>query len=251
MLYKILDLDQNSEQWYVEHLGKITSSRLSKLVNDKLALKEDILRAIKAQGNELTGKETIQKLLPMLSEESRYELFKAGEKKKEFWRLVSERLFTIPEEYEDPRDGGHRKEPDAIARFEKETGIKTSKVGMIISTENENMGVSPDAVIFTKKNIITEAVEAKSFENAHHAEAVITQKLPKDLWPQMIQYFIVIDTLEKLHVVFYSENTPYPRLQYFEITITRKEVEDQIANYRQQEVDILRYVDEIVSEYAF
>ena len=259
MSYKIINVEQNSMQWFKERLGRITGSRFPKVLELKAPLKEDIVRAIAAQGNEFDPKATIPKLLPLLSEESRFELFKQGDKKREFWKVVAERLFNVPEEDdenygEDARDRGHRLEPEAIARFEKETGKKTSKVGLIVSEDNEGMAISPDAIVaeeITEGMEILEAVEAKNFENAHHAEAVITKKIPKELWPQMIQYFIVIDTLERLHVVFHNDNTPYEKLQYLCITIERKDVESKIEQYKQFELDTLRYIDEIVSEYAF
>lgn len=259
MAYRIIDVDQNSEQWFKERRGRITGSRFGKVLQLQAPLKADLLKAIKAQGNEVDDKMTIPKLLPLLSEESRYNLFKQADKKREFWQVVAEKLFNIPEEDdeffgEDSRERGHRMEPMAIARFEKETGLRTRPVGIIVNSEHDGIAISPDAIVaeeITTDMDIVEAVEAKNFENAHHAEAVITKKLPNELWPQVIQYFIAIDTLQKLHVVFHNDNTPYEKLQYFCLTIERKDIEDKIATYKQFELDTLHYIDEIVSEYAF
>lgn len=258
MGYKIIDVEQNTEAWFRERLGRISGSRFGKILQLSPPRKDEIIKAIKAQGNEVDPKLTIPKLLPLLSEEGRYNLFKQGDKKIEFWRTIAERLFTTPDEDdenfgEDSRMRGHRLEPAALARFEKETGLKPEAVGIVQSEEHKDMIVSPDAVIFAdkKKTLIKEAVEAKNFENAHHAEAVITKKLPSDLWPQVVQYFIVIDTLEKLHVVFHSDNTPYEKLQYFELEIKREDIQWRIDEYKQYELDTLRLMDEIVNEYAF
>lgn len=266
MSYRIVNVEQNSEQWFKEREKKITGSRFGKIYNQTLPLKDKILEAIRAQGNEVDPKLTIPKLLPLLSEDSWYGLFKDGEQKREFWKLVAEWLFTVPdigEEgfQEDPREGGHRKEPIAIARFEQETGLKTSNVGLVVNEQHEGIAISPDAVIFDKVmteingrdeevDWITGAVETKNFENAHHAEAVVTNRIPKEIWPQILQYFIAIDTLNTLYVVFHSQNTPYVRLQYKCFEVKRKDIADKIQAYKDYELRALRYVDEIVSEYV-
>lgn len=258
MAYRIINVDQNSEEWFKEREKRITGSRFGKIYSQTLPKKEDIVKMIHAQGNEFDPKSTIPKLLPLVSEDSWYTMFKEGEQKREFWKLVAEWLFTVPDEGEDgygedAREGGHRKEPLAIARFEKETGKKVQTVGIIVNTENEGIAISPDGIVadkITDDMEIIEAVEAKNFENAHHAEAVISGRIPKEIWPQIFQYFIAIDTLQTLNVVFHSENTPYPRLQYRCFEVHRKDIEDRIESYKQYELRALRYVEEIVEEYA-
>lgn len=251
---KIVNVQQNTREWFLAKRGKISGSSLGKVYQEKGFLKGDLIEKLTEHGIEFNPKDTIPKLMEHVTPEIRFELFREIEQKRAFWQILSERLFppkTEQEEEEDARNRGHRLEQAACDEFEKETGKTVRRdVGMIVSDENDNMSVSPDGTIWDDKTIV-EAVEAKNFEDAHHVEAVVTQKVPKELWPQVIQYFIVIDTLKELHLIFHTDRAVHPRLKYFRITIKREDIQYEIEKYKTYELNALRLMDEIVEEYAF
>lgn len=160
-------------------------------------------------------------------------------KKIGFYELIAERL-GIPADGENPMDRGTRLEPEAIERFSQETGRKVDS-SLVIWTrdDDENIALSPDGIIGK-----TEALEAKCLASARHIQAYLTQQIPDDYREQAIQYFVVNDKLRKLHFAFYD-----PRLlakPFFIITITRKELEEEIEAALEYERTTLAEIDEIV-----
>ena len=86
-----------------------------------------------------------------------------------FYELIAERLAVAPDT-ESPMERGTRLEPEAIERFEKETGKKVDASLVIWSREdNENIALSPDGSIGE-----TEAVECKCLSSSRHLEAWLT-----------------------------------------------------------------------------
>lgn len=145
-------------------------------------------------------------------------------KKMGFYELIAERL-GIPSDGEDPMQRGLRLEPEAIARFEQETGKKVNK-DLVIWTrdDEESIAISPDGFIGKK-----EAVEVKCLSSARHIQAIIENKVPDEYEFQALQYFIVNDDLKTLHFVMYD-----PRIvakDYIRFEIARKDVQANIDTY--------------------
>lgn len=254
----IIDVKQNTPQWFKAREGKFTSSKAGDVLGDKNFLKPDLIAALVASGVEFNEKDTIPKLIPLLTPEAKYQLFRNGPKKIGFYKLAAERLFD-PLDEEDARGRGQRLEPKAIERYAKETGkIVKIGVGLCVNDDNPNICVSPDALIYTPARVngkdvkvCTEAVEAKNFEDGHHLEACWTNKVPQKLMPQVIQYFLTIDELQIVHVVFHTDRTQHKKLQYHVVDVKREDVQYLIDYQREFEENALRLIDEIVSEYAF
>lgn len=166
-----------------------------------------------------------------------------------FYELVAEKLGLPPESDETAMDRGVRLESAAIDRFAKETGKKVDKSLIIWAREdNENIAVSPDGIIGK-----TEAIEVKCLSSARHIEAYLTKQIPSDYEYQALQYFIVNDKLKTLHFVFYDPRFALigQNLDYFEITVTRAEKEEQIKEILTYEKQIIEEVDQIVNELSF
>ena len=140
---------------------------------------------------------------------------------------------------------GHDLEPDAIRRFEKETGKKVKRG--LVGWEREDdsrMAVSPDGVIGK-----TQAVEVKCFLSPKHTEALFTRNIPKNTAgyeEQMIQYFVVNDKLKTLYYVFYHPDFPTP-LDFFYLTFTRKELKKEIEKVAKAEREAVAKVREVVN----
>ena len=158
-----------------------------------------------------------------------------------YYELIAERLAVAPD-YENPMERGTRLEPEALERFKKETGKKVVSDLVIWSrNDNESIAVSPDGVIGK-----TEAVEAKCLSSARHIEAYLTQAVPDEYQMQVIQYFIVNDSLKTLYLVFYD-----PRVlakDYFVIEAKRDSVSQEIKDYLEYQKRTLAEVDEIVAK---
>lgn len=162
-------------------------------------------------------------------------------KKIGFYELIAERL-GIPADGESPMDRGSRLESEAIDLFQKETdkSVDTSLV-LWMREDNESIAVSPDG--FMGKE---EAVEVKCLSSARHIEALLTGEIPSDYEFQVLQYFIVNESLQILYFIFYD-----PRLlakPFFFQKVARDSLKDRIEEYLKFQSDTLAEVDKIVLE---
>lgn len=171
-----------------------------------------------------------------------------GEIKKGRWEMVAERLIgsAALAEDEKPMDRGTRLEPEALERFAKETGKKLDTSLLAWAREDdESIALSPDATAGK-----TEAVEAKCLNAASHIEARVTNKIPKNTAgyeEQADQYFCVNDKLKTLYFVFYDPRFP-SGLDFFYLTIHRKDREEQIASYLSEQREALKWVRDTVNK---
>lgn len=173
-----------------------------------------------------------------------------------FYELIAERLGLPPDDGETAMERGSRLECDAIDRFTKETGKEVDKSLVLWAREdNESIAVSPDGVISE-----TEAVEAKCLSSARHIEAYLTKRIPEEYEMQAVQYFIVNDKLETLHFIFFDprfaafrdpETQKANALDYFEITITRPEVQPRVEEFLVFERKVIAEVNEVVNKLTF
>lgn len=162
-------------------------------------------------------------------------------KKIAFYELIAERL-GVPAEDETPIAHGKRLEPEAIERFEKESG-KTVDKSLVIWTrdDNESISCSPDGFMGD-----TEAVEVKCLTSARHIQSIIENKIPDDYQLQVTQYFIVNEKLQTLYFVLYD-----PRIvarPYVLFEVHRSSIEEDIANYHSYQEQLLREVAEWVAK---
>lgn len=163
---------------------------------------------------------------------------------KAFYEIIAERV-AVPKDDEAAMDRGTRLEDEAIKRFEKETKKKVDTSLVIWAREDDaNIAVSPDGFIGK-----TEAVECKCLNSAAHIEAFLTNRIPSEYEGQRIQYFVVNDKLKTLHFVFYDPRLP--KIDYFEIEVTRKEVQGQVDEYLEMEREALKKIADIERQLTF
>jgi len=166
-----------------------------------------------------------------------------NKKKIGFYELLAERI-AIPHNGENVMDRGKRLEDEAVERFAKETGKKVdNSLVMWVSDENDGIAVSPDASVGK-----TEAVEVKCLSSARHIEAYCTKQVPDEYRYQSLQYFIVNERLRALHFVFYDPRMP---IDFFYITIKRKDIAKEINEYLELERKILEEVALIEKRLTF
>lgn len=176
-------------------------------------------------------------------------------KKIGYYELIAERL-GVPADQENMMERGSRLEADAIERFVEETKVKVD-TSLVIWTrdDNESIAISPDGFIGDK-----EAVEAKCLSSARHIEAFLTKEIPDEYRMQAIQYFIVNDELETLHVVFFDprfamfvdpDTSKKNKIDYFVLDVKRVEVEKEVAEYLEYQRNVIKEVNDIVNQLTF
>lgn len=172
---------------------------------------------------------------------------KRGGRKIGFYQLIADRLGLDPDD-ENRMDRGLRLEDEAIAEFEKQTGLEVEQDGVCVSDFSDQVINSPDGLIKENGKYVG-AVEVKCISPARHLQAVVEKKIPSDFESQVVQYFIVNDDLETLYFVFYDPRvTAKP---YYCIKVGREEVADKIEFFKNWQIDTLNEINKIVEELAF
>jgi putative phage-type endonuclease len=172
-------------------------------------------------------------------------VLRGSEKKIGFWELLAERLEIADNESDSPMQRGTDLEAEAIKAFEEYEG-KTVNTDLVIWTrdDNESIAISPDGYIGE-----TEAVECKCLASARHLEAYFTNKIPKDYWFQVLQYFIVNEKLEQLHFVMYDPRIP--QKPYFKITVDRSTVQEEVDEYLEYQKKVIEEVNNLANQLSF
>ena len=163
---------------------------------------------------------------------------------KGYYALLAERI-AIPASDEFAMDRGIRLEQEALERFEKETGKKVNKdLVLICRDDNENICYSPDG--FMGK---TADVEVKCLNSAAHIEAWLTKAIPKEHEDQIIQGFVVNDSLKTRYMVFYDPRMP--RIDFFYLEIKRKEFLGKIAGSLEEQIMVLEQLKKLEDDITF
>ncbi len=246
---------EGRDEWLYARRGKITGSTLKDVVSIGGITKEmicDYLDQKKVEYKKAAKKDELEALMPL---EAIAKLRSALPKKLGYYDLIAAKLGLPPDSTETAMERGTRLEKDAVQRFREETGKEVDD-SLIIWTrdDNENIAVSPDGVIGE-----TEAVEAKCLSSARHIEAYLTQQIPEDYYYQVLQYFIVNEKLETLHFIFFDPRFQMfsdpigkqAKLDYFEISVTRDGVQEELDGMLAYEREIMTDVDRIVNKLTF
>lgn len=168
-----------------------------------------------------------------------------------FYELIADKISVVPSGVAQ-RDIGVQLEPEAVARFAKESGKKIDSSLIIWERDdNENIGYSPDGFVIPAKKggKIIEAVEAKCLSALRHIEAYLTKEIPDEYVYQSRQAFIANDDLLTLNMVFY--NPLIPCKDYFTIVVERAAIQDEIDAFLEYEKHVLEQVNKIVGELTF
>lgn len=168
---------------------------------------------------------------------------KDGKKKIGYYEIIAERI-AIPASDENVMDRGHRLETEALELFEKRMKKKVNKdLVMMCRDDDENIAYSPDGFIGK-----TEDVEVKCLNSARHIEAILTGRIPSEYFYQMIQGFVVNDSLRRRYMVFYDPRMP---VDFFCIPIERKDVEADIKYCLDLEREVLVDIARIERQLTF
>lgn len=200
----------------------------------------------------------------------------------DFWKLLAETIAEQPDG-ENPMERGHRLEPENIHLTLQQLGYRqedcTTDCGIWESDEDNRIACSPDAYQATENP--TWAIECKSLGSAYHLQAVIPwmihsqlirqHTLPKNLADmaaqilppettnpkatgmdfipdtyraQVLQYFVVCDTLETLYFSMYDPRV-YGDARHQIIPVHRKDIKTLITNHKREQLNTLHIIDTI------
>lgn len=198
----------------------------------------------------------------------------------DFWKFLSETMAEQPDG-ENPMERGHRLEPENIRLTLQQLGYKqedcVTDCGIWESDEDPRIACSPDAYQNTTEP--TWAIECKSLGSAYHLQAVIpwmvhsqrvrqreipgnladaaAQVLPPtatslkatnmDFIPdtykaQVLQYFVVCDTLKTLYFSMYDPRV-YGDARHQVIPINRGSIQPLIAEHKRKQLNTLHIID--------
>lgn len=198
----------------------------------------------------------------------------------DFWKFLAETMAEQPDG-ENPMERGHRLEPENIQLTLQQLGYKqedcVTDCGIWESDEDNRIACSPDAYQNTPEP--TWAIECKSLGSAYHLQAVIpwmvhsqrirhreipenladaaAQVLPPtatslkatnmDFIPdayraQVLQYFVVCDTLETLYFSMYDPRV-YGTARHQIIPIRRTEIQPLITSHKRKQLNTLHIID--------
>lgn len=162
-----------------------------------------------------------------------------------FYELLAERL-TIDDGIElSAMDRGTHLEVQALEFFEQITGKIVETIGFVESSKHQNIASSPDGLIKVKGKY-REAVEIKCLSSGHHLRAWLEDSIPKDYFPQAVQYFIVNPDLETLYFVLFDPRMTVHPMHV--ITVERKDIQEAITEYEQKEIELLNEVEEALNK---
>lgn len=202
----------------------------------------------------------------------------------EFWKFLAETMAEQPDG-ENPMERGHRLEPENIQLTIQQLGYKQedciTDCGIWESDEDPRIACSPDA--YQASDNPTWAIECKSLGSAYHLQAVIpwmvhsqrirqreipgnladaaAQVLPAtatslkatnmDFIPdaykaQVLQYFVVCDTLKTLYFSMYDPRV-YGDARHQVIPINRGSIQPLIAEHKRKQLNTLHIID-IITE---
>lgn len=198
----------------------------------------------------------------------------------DFWKFLAETMAEQPDK-ENPMERGHRLEPENIQLTLQQLGYATTDCvtdcGIWESDDDPRLACSPDA--YQNSPEPTWAIECKSLGSAYHLQAVIpwmihaqlirqhtlpanlsnaaVQVLPAaatslnatgmDFIPdtyhaQVLQYFVVCDTLKTLYFSMYDPRV-YGNAQHQIIPVHRKDIQTLIANHKRKQLNTLHIID--------
>lgn len=200
----------------------------------------------------------------------------------DFWKFLAETMAEQPNS-ENPMTRGHRLEPENITLTLQQLGYEQkdciTDCGIWESDEDNRIACSPDA--YQASENPTWAIECKSLGSAYHLQAVIpwmihsrlirqhtlpdelantaAQVLPPettslkatgmDFIPdtyqaQVLQYFVVCDTLETLYFSMYDPRV-YGDARHQIIPVHRKDIKPLIASHKRKQLNTLHIIDTI------
>jgi hypothetical protein len=233
---------QGSEEWHAWRNGIISSTDAKSLVGTKELLVSELKDELKDQGCEEEDykklkKEELQNLILEKKPEFKFTKFITKENDTLYYKLLAYKLSdgTAPED-ERAMDRGNRLEPKIREWFNKEYKQNFIEVGGCTRDDNDEIGMSPDGI-----NDKNEGLEIKALSGWKHVKAWQENELPEEHLPQVIQYFVTDDKMEK---VFFVMGCPEIKVKpYVVFEMYREDLEKEIETSLQAQRELLEKVN--------
>lgn len=159
--------------------------------------------------------------------------------------MLAERLVIDDGNDITPMERGVEMESVALEFFEAATGKIVDEIGFITRDDNPYIASSPDGLI-KNKGKYTEAVEIKCPSSPVYLEGWLENTIPKDYYPQVIQYFIVNEDLKNLYFIMFDPRVTVHPMHIIEVK--RSEIVEKIEEYRLAEEVMLLSVENKLAE---
>lgn len=105
----------------------------------------------------------------------------------------------------------------------------------------EYLGLSPDWIIYNEiepwQFLISKAIEIKCPWAKNHTKYIIENKIPKEYFEQIMNYFLVIDELEELDFISYHPDFYLEDKKLHIINIKRSDLEKDLEKAREKILD--------------
>lgn len=228
---QIVRIEQNSEEWLLNRLGKITGS--------------------KAKGTRRQP-----------GKHKRYQ---------GFWELLAEKVAIPADGEPPIERGHRLENEALGKLAERKSLDMDYEPGMWVSDIDEDIALSPDgAENFKEGSLPTWGAEVKCLNSASHLKYIVAdiqEKKRSDYNPiysvpnedthfyrdQVIQYFVANEALQKMYFALYDDRIAFDNLTLYIIEINRSDVEDLIREQQEFELDALVEANMLIktlSEYA-
>lgn len=154
------------------------------------------------------------------------------------FELVAEQLTGQGEElYKSPAMiWGTQHEDEAVELYAKRTKSKPETVGFCVSDEFPYLALSPDRLIKKNKKY-KKALEVKAPMSKTMVKYMYEGTLPKEYLWQVVNYFLVCDTLEELDFAVYDPRIIAEENKLWVLTVTREELQEKIEEAKERLVE--------------
>jgi len=212
-MYKIINIKQGTDEWLKARAGKISWTKLYNVMSWDAAQKTLI------------------------------------------YSLIAEELASLEEPYTNQyMERGIMLEWEAAEEYNKKyKKVKLSEVWLI--QKNDYQVISPDRVIFNKKWKITKAIEIKCLSSSKHVRYLSVKnfievyKIEKLYFWQVVNYFVVIDSLKSLDFVLYNPDFYKKKYKLHIIKVKRSEIDEfiklakeRIEEFRQKRIEVKKTI---------
>lgn len=165
--------------------------------------------------------------------------------------MIAEHLSNEEKNFRPSEDmeRGIDEEPRARKAYESLTWNKVTDDLFLISDEFDFLWHSPDWLIQNEKNVFVKGLEIKCPSSSKHIEYIRINRIPNEYKYQIINYFLVCETLEALDFVSYDPRILVKPLHI--VTVTRRELESEIEKARTELIKFKSKFDKYYKQIAF
>jgi hypothetical protein len=198
---EILNVEQGSQEWLEARQGCITGTKLKEIMGTPYPARAPTEKAV-------------DKIMMTA-----------------VWGLLWEEFAEVPEIYvNSAMQRGTDLEPIAIAKYEELTGQKVDTIWFV--KINEWHWLSPDGLIaHDRKNTehFNKWVEVKCPGGKNFVKCVIENSLPEEYVWQIVNYFLVVPTMEELDFIMFNPDFYITEKQMHVINIKREDMQELIT----------------------